>query len=351
MDQAGNTLTGLGLMLGLFTTASAQDDDFDISQIDDNPRAIYNQYPEWFSTTFLDLADDLEQAKAEKKKGIIVYYGQKHCSYCEVLLDVNFGREKDIVAYTREHFNVIPIDIWGSREVVDLDGSQLLEKELAEFEGTNFTPTLAFYDQEGNEALRLRGYYPPYRFRGALQYVVEDYYKFETLRDYLARADPPIKFDEEAMNEQSFFDTQPYALDRSHFPASKPLIVFFERRNCHACDILHSQPVGDPEAQQLIDGFQVVQLDMWSDTPVWTPDNQRLSAREWAEKLGIFYSPTLVFFDESGQEVIRIDSVVRIYRLKGVLQYVLEKGYKDAPTYQRWRENQQQAEAAVSAVN
>jgi thioredoxin-related protein len=130
-------------------------------------------------------------------------------------------------------------------------------------------------------------------------------------------------------------------LDRRHFPAQKPLVVFFEHRDCHACDILHTDPLSDGAIQLLIDGFDAVQLDMWSDTPVLTPDGERLTAIKWAKKLGLFYAPTLVFFDEKGKEIIRVDSVVRLYRLRGVLEYVLSKGYLEAPTYQRWREMQQ----------
>jgi thioredoxin-related protein len=65
-----------------------------------------------------------------------------------------------------------------------------------------------------------------------------------------------------------------------------------------------------------------------------------MTAREWAETLGLFYAPSLLFFDEQGEEVIRVSSVVRVYRLRGVLEYVLSKGYLQAPTYQRWRESQ-----------
>ena len=68
-----------------------------------------------------------------------------------------------------------------------------------------------------------------------------------------------------------------------------------------------------------------------------------LCARAWAEDLEIFYAPTVVFFDEHGREIIRIDAVVQVYRLRGVLDFVLRKGYLDAPTYQRWRENLQNA--------
>lgn len=324
--------------------AAAPDDGFDIGSIDDTPGLRDNQYPDWFSHSFLDLREDLEEAQNEGKLGIAVYFGQKDCAYCEKLLEVNFGTEEDIVQYTRNHFNVIPIDIWGSKEVIDIDGVELTEGLFAQREKTHFTPSLIFYMGKGKEVLRLRGYYPPYKFRAALEYVVSGYYKKETLRDYMARADPPPKFEIGDINSESFFDAEPYALDRSHFPAYGPLAVFFEQADCHACDILHSDPLSNTQTRELLGEFQTIQLNMWSDTPVLTPDGQQLSAKKWARKLGIFYAPTLVFFDENGAEVIRVDSVVRLYRLRGVLNYVLSQGYKKAPTMQRWRERQQQAD-------
>lgn len=321
--------------------------DFDISEIDDVAKPRNVQYPHWFSDTFLDFREDLKAAHDQAKLGIIVYFGQKDCAYCEALLDVNFGREKDIVSYTRQHFNVIPIDIWGSREVTDFDGQTITESVFSEFEETHFTPSLNFYLADGNEVLRLRGYYPPYKFRAAMAYVVDGYYKKETLRDYMARADPPAKFDIGDMTTEEFFDGPPLALDRSYFPAGEPLAVFFEQTGCHACDILHSEPLHNSKTRALLRGFQTVQLNMWSDTPVLTPTGEKLTAQQWARKLGIFYAPTIVFFDESGREVLRVDSVVRLYRLRGLLEFVLHKGYQHAPTYQRWRENIQRAQQEV----
>jgi thioredoxin-related protein len=76
---------------------------------------------------------------------------------------------------------------------------------------------------------------------------------------------------------------------------------------------------------------------MWSDRPVLTPGGEKTTARDWAQKLGIYYSPTMVFFDEQGEEVIRVDSVVRFYRLNNVMEYILSGGYRNYPTFQRWR--------------
>lgn len=333
------------LVLFFSHNLAAFDEPFDVGSIDDTPRTRNVQYPEWIKLSFLDLREDLDEAANEKKNGIIVYFGQKHCAYCEALMKVNFGSEQDIVRYTRKHFDVIPIDIWGSREVTDMNGVELTERAFAEREETNFTPSLIFYDEQGKEALRLRGYYPPYRFRAALEYVVDGFYHKETLHDYMARADPPPKFEIGDLNEQEFFTKPPYALDRSKFPAQQPLVVFFEQHDCHACDVLHTGPLGDLDTLSLLDGFEAVQLDMWSDQPVLTPDGQRLTASDWARQLGLFFAPTLVFFDERGKEIIRVDSVVRLYRLRGVLEYVAGKGYLTAPSFQRWRQMQRVGDA------
>ena len=329
----------LGLLVAGEVGMAEYEDLFDQPYIDDTPRLRNVQYPDWFKLSFLDLRDDLNEAVANDKFGIIVYFGQKHCAYCEALMKINFQQD-DIVRYTQEHFDVIPTDIWGSREVTDMEGQSWSEREFAVKENTNFTPSLIFYDRDGNEAFRMRGYYPPYKFRAALEYVVEGYYQRESFREYLARADPPPKFELGDLSDEPFFEAPPYALDRSRFPADRPLAVFFEQHDCHACDILHTEPLSDPDTREMLSEFQVVQLDMWSDTKVITPSGERTTAREWASELDLYYAPAIVFFDEHGEEIIRVDAVVRLYRLQGVVEYVLSKGYLEAPTYQRWRQLQ-----------
>ena len=79
------------------------------------------------------------------------------------------------------------------------------------------------------------------------------------------------------------------------------------------------------------------QLNMWADTPVITPQGGKTTAKEWARSLDIFYAPSIVFFDDNGKEIIRVDSVARFYRLWGVLDYVNQQGYKKSKDYQSWR--------------
>jgi thioredoxin-related protein len=329
------------LLLVLATTTSAgfaqQDEQLeDFDSFDDAPLPEAISHPAWFKLSFLDLREDLEEAIGGGKQALMVYFGQKYCAYCRKLLEGNFAK-LDILAYTQKHFDAIGIDIHGQRNVTDLTGNQWTERGFSVEQGVNFTPTLVFYDKDQREALRLSGYYPPYQFRAALEYVADSHYRNEDFRDYLARADVSLVFEAGELNYEEFFLPPPHALDRSRFSAERPLVVFFEQGDCHACDVLHTGPLRQGDIVQRFRQMEAVQLDMWSETPVITPAGQRTNARKWADELGLFYTPTLIFFDEEGNEILRVDSVVQFYRLRNVLDYVLTGVYREYPTFEQWR--------------
>ena len=304
-------------------------------QFDDTPLEDVLRHPDWFKQSFLELDEDLAEATARGKQGLIVYFGQRRCAYCKMLMEVNF-QTPDIVTYTRQHFDVVAIDIWSPEDVTTPDGKTMSEREYSQSLGTNFTPSLVFYDADGRIALRLRGYYPPYQFRAALEYVAGGHYRRERFPVYMARGDKTLRFEPGDLVEEPFFTPPPYNLDRSRFPSQMPLVVFFEQGDCHACDILHTQPLSREVVRKLFDRLESVQLDMWSDTPVVKPNGEKTTARRWAEELGIFYAPSIVFFDEHGEEIIRVDSVVHLFRLRNVLNYVISRGYLTEPNFLRW---------------
>ncbi len=320
---------------GFIAPTQAATPEDEIENFDDFPRDEALVYPSWFKHSFLDLDDDLKEAVADGKQGLVVYFGQKRCAYCHKLINVNFALT-DIAQYTQHHFDVVPIDVWGVQEVTDVGGEVLTERELAIREETNFTPSLLFYDAAGEIALRLRGYYPPYQLRAALEYVADGHYKREPFRDYLARGDNRMVFEAGDLNDEPFFAAPPYNLDRVDVASERPLAVFFEQGDCHACDVLHGQSLREPALYEHFAGFDNVQLDMWSNTPVITPSGERTTARDWAAELGLFYAPSVVFFDEQGNEILRVDSVARFYRLRNVLNYISSKAYL-TESYPEWR--------------
>ncbi len=309
--------------------------------VDDTPTVADLEYPDWFEVSFLNLPEDIQEAKQQAKLGVIVYFGQQHCPYCEYLLKINWSEKKDIVEYTKRYFNVISIDIWGQLPVVMPDGTETTERHYSEIEDTRFTPTLLFYNVNGKEIFRLRGYYPPYKFRAALDYVIGGYYARQNFSAYLETVEPPERFDLEGLNSNPIFANPPYLLKRTHLSSEQPLLILFEQGLCHACDVLHANHLTQTKILNKLTQMEVVQLDIWGNTPLQTPDGKKLTAREWAKNLNIFYTPSFVFFDQMGQEIIRLDSITGLSRLHSVLQYVLSADYKLYPNYQQWQAKQQ----------
>ncbi len=344
--RPGTLFSGLLLLLVLLATllflpvqnslaANPDEPGFDDQPLKDNL-----VLPDWFKMSFLELQEDLLEARENGKKGLIIYFGQKRCPYCKAQLENNWG-QKDILNYTLKNFDVIAINVRGQKSVVDFEGKSWTEKTYSVAQNTNFTPSIVFYDTQGREALRLRGYRPPYQFRAALEYVADGHYLKEPFRLYLARAESAFSYGKDRLNENDSFLPPPYLLDRSHIKASRPLLVSYERPRCHACDVLHGGPLSDPRIHMLLNQLDAVQLNLVADTPLITPGGERTSTRKWAESLNLDYTPTLIFFDEGGKEIIRIDSVVWFYRLQNVLTYVNSKAYIKQPNFQLWRQQQQ----------
>lgn len=324
------------ISLSILSSFALASDDIDTPDFDDAPLPQNLSHPAWFKKSSGYLSDDLQDALDAGKKGLIIYFGQDRCSYCEQFIKQSLGNS-DIEHYTRKNYDIININIWSNMEIVDTDGKEYTERELSIHYDTNFTPSLVFYDRIGKPVFRLRGYYPPYKFRAALKYLAEEFYLKERFRDYLARAEKGLFFLNEGLNERDFFIDSDYDLKAITNKNKRPLMVSFEQGNCHACDLLHSSPLNQDETLDQLDKMNSVQLNMWSDTAIVTPDGYTTTAKNWAKQLGLFYAPTLIFFDSEGKEIIRIDSVVKFYRLLGVLKYINQGGYLTEKNYQSWR--------------
>ena len=147
----------------------------------------------WFLESFLDLGDDLESARKEGKR-LVVMWELKGCPYCKETHFVNFAQPR-IADYVKTNFEVLQLNIIGSRRVTDFDGSEMSEKELAAKYGVRFTPTFQFF-AEGSTSLknlpltqrevaRAPGYMRPDDFLAMFRYVREKAYETKSFRDYL----------------------------------------------------------------------------------------------------------------------------------------------------------------------
>jgi len=150
----------------------------------------------WFLESFLELGDDLQgAAKADKRFAIM--WELRGCPYCRETHLVNFARP-DIEDFVRANFDILQLNIIGSRKVTDFDGNEISEKALAAKYGIRFTPTFQFFPEsaaglagkppEQREVARLPGYLLPDDFLAMFRYVREKGYETKSFRDYVRAA-------------------------------------------------------------------------------------------------------------------------------------------------------------------
>lgn len=292
------------------------------------------EIPAWFKPSFLDVRADVEEA-AESGKRLMLYFHQNGCPYCAKLVNDNFGKSKQVVDYMHKHFDAIDMNMWGDRPVVGLDGKDYNEKSYAASLKVWFTPTILFFDEQGKVALRINGYYDPEKFMHVLRYVSEKQETRMNFAEYYQQFTAPKT--KAVLISEPFFARPSYDLaDMSK--GKKPVAVFFEQADCADCEQMHKTALKDADTLAIINGFNVIQLDRYADTPVVTPTGEVTTARKWADKLNIAYAPSVVLFD-GGKEIIRIEAFLKTFHTQSVFDYVLSGGYKTETSFQRYIEH------------
>jgi thioredoxin-related protein len=286
--------------------------------------------PDWFKDSFLEFEEDVAEAAAENRR-VMLYFHQQGCPYCAQLIEENFT-DPELKAYIRKHFDGISLNLWGDREVVSVGGRDFTEKTFAAALKVQYTPTLVFLDESGKVALRLNGYYPPEDFRAALNYVAQ---KQETEMSFAQfRQKDRAQSQGELLHEAFFIPNTDLQVVLRNSIA--PLAVYFEAPDCRECEIMHRRILSDAPTRHLVQQANNVQLNITSSQPLTTPDGRQTTAQDWAQELDIAYTPSLVFFDSSGKEVMRIDAFLKTFHFQSVYAYVLEKAYLEVPEFQRY---------------
>ena len=297
-------------------------------------------YPDWFKQSFYDLQDDLQQALDAGKQGLAVFFSEKSCSYCKAMVEKTF-REPDIARSLRQNYDVVSLDVFSDVEMVDPKGNSHWAKDFAILEKAQFTPTLIFYGKDGDTLLRIVGYQSPIKMRAVLGYLEGGHYTRMSLRDYINK---------QPLDQSSTRQTKVIDLQRDS-GNTKPLLVIFESPDCQKCPQFRSMleaPVMQPYLQQM-------QLAFVSSSPtqrVVTPRGRSLSGAAWSDQLELLHSPAMVYFDERGKEVLRVDFDILIDsegrsidkddarildNVRARLEYMVSKGYESIPQFQRWR--------------
>ena len=322
------------LILGLLVLMLAQNvsgKDFDNTGFEDIT------FPDWFiDNTFKDLSDDLQTAISDGKKGLMVMFTTKGCSYCKMFLKVSLGNP-DIARLVQRNFDSVGMEIFDDAEMTHPDGTPTRVKHFAVNEGAAIAPTLLFYGPNGKRFLKLVGYQSPEHFENLMSFI--EYRKpNEKFKDYLKRKEiEPVAKVKYQLKSDPLFSLPPFNLKPEDSETGKPLFVLFEASDCLECKNFHKDVMTLPEVRQQLEKFHVVRLDASdSKTIVTTPGGEQMSPQQWYRSTDLVQLPALLFFGNQGDFVMQTDSIVRRQRMLNSMGLVLDKKYKEGWNYQRY---------------
>ena len=118
---------------------------------------VRDPYVHFFQDTFGDFTEEMDVARDEGKKGVVIFFEMDERPFCERMRE-SVLNHADVQDYFREHFRIFTVDIEGDTDVVDFSGNEMLAKDFAfKINKVRATPVIAFYDLDGQRVVRFTG--------------------------------------------------------------------------------------------------------------------------------------------------------------------------------------------------
>ena len=128
----------------------------------------------------------------------------------------------------------------------------------------------------------------------------------------------------------------------------KRLLLYFWQHGCPYCKQLVDDNLAEPDIEQTVRAhFDLIAINMWGDRDVIRVDGQMFTEKTLAQALQVQFTPTLVFFDERGQVVLRLDGYHPPSSFRTALEYVYLRRESEGSFYKYLTRNQKDAIGSV----
>lgn len=135
-----------------------------------------------------DLRAELESARKEGKKGVVLVYEMEECPFCE-RFHRSVASQVAVQDYYRQHFVILRMDIRGDATIAGFDGKEVRESEFAAGNRVRATPTTVFHALDGREVARFSGLpKDAAEFVVLGRFVAEGHYRAGSFADYKRKA-------------------------------------------------------------------------------------------------------------------------------------------------------------------
>lgn len=106
----------------------------------------------------------------------------------------------------------------------------------------------------------------------------------------------------------------------------KRIMVYFHQDGCPYCNLLVEENFADESIKsRMQQSLDVVEINMWGDREVISVNGRSLSEKQFAVAKKVQFTPTLLFFNERGKEVLRLNGYLPPAEFKLALDYVIGK--------------------------
>ena len=132
----------------------------------------------FFDQTLGDFQEELDVAREEGKRGIMLFFEMDECPFCHRMKETVFN-QPEVQEYFKANFLIFAVDIEGDVPITDFEGNATTQKEYAfDVHRVRATPVLMFFDLDGQPVARYTGATADVReFMWLGEYVVDGAYK------------------------------------------------------------------------------------------------------------------------------------------------------------------------------
>ncbi len=139
----------------------------------------------FFNETWGDFQEELQNAREQGKKGIMIFFEMDECPFCHYM-KTNVLNQPQVQDYFRKNFLLFSVDIEGDVGITNLQGKHMRQKDFAFRENrVRATPVIVFYDLEGK---------PIYRHTGRTAGVAEFMWMGQYVAEGIYRKQPFIRY-------------------------------------------------------------------------------------------------------------------------------------------------------------
>ncbi|HHJ12906.1 MAG TPA: thioredoxin [Gammaproteobacteria bacterium] len=110
----------------------------------------------------------------------------------------------------------------------------------------------------------------------------------------------------------------------------KRLVLYFYQDGCPYCARLLDVNFAQRDiAERMQRYFDVVAINIWGSAEVTDLEGRETTEKDFAAALDVDFTPTLLFLDEQGKVVVRLNGYYPPHKLSAVIDYVGQKKEKD----------------------